>query len=194
MADARQWLAGTRPRTLPAAVVPVLIGSGVALGYGRFSWWRALLALVVALALQIGVNFANDYSDGVRGSDAKRVGPVRLVAAVEARKRPGINRVAEACLGEVGPQPRTFRKSVPRMSTACGRQYGLISTSQCGNWRARSAGLGLVSRASPVQTAMRNCTRDEGWSFEFDNQVDLKPPQAAVVKSHGGERCGKVGT
>jgi 1,4-dihydroxy-2-naphthoate octaprenyltransferase len=81
VADAREWLAGTRPRTLPAAVVPVLIGSGVALGYSRFSWWRALLALVVALALQVGVNFANDYSDGVRGSDAKRVGPVRLVAA-----------------------------------------------------------------------------------------------------------------
>jgi 1,4-dihydroxy-2-naphthoate octaprenyltransferase len=61
--------------------VPVLIGSGVAFGYGRFSAWRALLALVVALALQIGVNFANDYSDGVRGSDERRVGPVRLVAA-----------------------------------------------------------------------------------------------------------------
>jgi len=61
--------------------VPVLIGSGVAIGYGRFSWWRALLALVVALALQVGVNFANDYSDGVRGSDERRVGPVRLVAA-----------------------------------------------------------------------------------------------------------------
>ena len=81
MADARKWLAGTRPRTLPAAVVPVLIGSGVALGYDEFSWWRALLALVVALALQVGVNFANDYSDGVRGSDEQRVGPVRLVAA-----------------------------------------------------------------------------------------------------------------
>jgi 1,4-dihydroxy-2-naphthoate polyprenyltransferase len=62
-------------------VVPVLIGSGVAFGYGRFVWWRAVLALVVALALQVGVNYANDYSDGVRGSDAKRVGPVRLVAA-----------------------------------------------------------------------------------------------------------------
>ena len=81
MAEAREWLAGTRPRTLPAAVVPVLIGSGVALGYDRFSWWRALLALVVALALQVGVNYANDYSDGVRGSDERRVGPVRLVAA-----------------------------------------------------------------------------------------------------------------
>jgi 1,4-dihydroxy-2-naphthoate polyprenyltransferase len=87
VADTRQWLAGTRPRTLPAAVVPVLIGTGVALGYSRFSWWRALLALVVALALQVGVNFANDYSDGVRGSDAKRVGPVRLVAAGLASPR-----------------------------------------------------------------------------------------------------------
>jgi 1,4-dihydroxy-2-naphthoate polyprenyltransferase len=66
---------------LPAAVVPVLIGSGVALGYKEFSWWRALLALVVALALQVGVNYANDYSDGIRGTDEKRVGPVRLVAA-----------------------------------------------------------------------------------------------------------------
>ena len=81
MADPRKWLAGTRPRTLPAAVVPVLIGSGVALGYARFSWWRAGLALVVALTLQVGVNFANDYSDGIRGSDEQRVGPVRLVAA-----------------------------------------------------------------------------------------------------------------
>jgi len=81
VADAREWLAGTRPRTLPAAIVPVLIGSGVAAGYDKFSWWRAALALVVALALQVGVNYANDYSDGVRGSDERRVGPVRLVAA-----------------------------------------------------------------------------------------------------------------
>ena len=95
MAEARIWLAGTRPRTLPAAVVPVLIGSGVAFGYGRFSWWRALLALVVALALQVGVNFANDYSDGVRGSDERRVGPVRLVAAGLARPRQVL---AAACL------------------------------------------------------------------------------------------------
>jgi 1,4-dihydroxy-2-naphthoate octaprenyltransferase len=81
VADTREWLAGTRPRTLPAAIVPVLIGSGIAIGYDKFSWWRAALALVVALALQVGVNFANDYSDGVRGSDERRVGPVRLVAA-----------------------------------------------------------------------------------------------------------------
>ena len=81
MAQPRDWLAGTRPRTLPAAVVPVLIGTGVAFGYGKFSAWRAALALIVALALQIGVNYANDYSDGIRGSDEQRVGPTRLVAA-----------------------------------------------------------------------------------------------------------------
>ena len=81
MAQPRDWLAGTRPRTLPAAVVPVLIGTGVAFGYGKFSAWRAVLALVVALFLQIGVNYANDYSDGIRGSDEQRVGPTRLVAA-----------------------------------------------------------------------------------------------------------------
>jgi 1,4-dihydroxy-2-naphthoate octaprenyltransferase len=79
--SARNWLAGARPRTLPAAIVPVVVGSGVAAGYDRFSYWRALLALVVALALQVGVNYANDYSDGVRGTDERRVGPVRLVAA-----------------------------------------------------------------------------------------------------------------
>jgi 1,4-dihydroxy-2-naphthoate polyprenyltransferase len=101
VADAREWLAGTRPRTLPAAVVPVLIGSGVALGYGRFSWWRALLALVVALALQVGVNFANDYSDGVRGSDERRVGPVRLVAAGLAPPRQ-VRSAAFGCFGVAG--------------------------------------------------------------------------------------------
>jgi 1,4-dihydroxy-2-naphthoate polyprenyltransferase len=80
VADLKTWLAGARPRTLPAAIVPVVVGSGVAFGYHRFSAWRALLALVVALALQVGVNYANDYSDGIRGTDEVRVGPVRLVA------------------------------------------------------------------------------------------------------------------
>ncbi len=87
MATAGDWLAGARPRTLPAADVPVVVGSGVAAGYGRFSLWRAVLALAVALALQVGVNYANDYSDGVRGADARRVGPLRLVAAGLARPR-----------------------------------------------------------------------------------------------------------
>jgi 1,4-dihydroxy-2-naphthoate polyprenyltransferase len=80
VATGSEWLAGARPRTLPAAIVPVLAGSAVAAGYGRFSAWRAVLALFVALALQVGVNYANDYSDGVRGTDEHRTGPVRLVA------------------------------------------------------------------------------------------------------------------
>jgi 1,4-dihydroxy-2-naphthoate octaprenyltransferase len=75
------WIAGARPRTLPAAVAPVVAGSGVAAFYASFSWWKALLALGVSLALQIGVNYANDYSDGIRGTDADRVGPLRLVGS-----------------------------------------------------------------------------------------------------------------
>ena len=77
----RAWLAGARPRTLPAAVVPVLVGTACATGVADVVAWRALAAGVVALALQIGTNYANDYSDGVRGTDdpGRRVGPVRLV-------------------------------------------------------------------------------------------------------------------
>ncbi len=73
------WILGARPRTLPAAVVPVVVGTACAAPH--VVAWRALAALVVALALQVGVNYANDYSDGVRGTDAQRVGPVRLVAS-----------------------------------------------------------------------------------------------------------------
>jgi 1,4-dihydroxy-2-naphthoate octaprenyltransferase len=79
MATARQWLAGARPRTLPAAVAPVAVGSGAAAYEDGFDAGPAALALVVAVALQVGVNYANDYSDGVRGTDTRRVGPVRLV-------------------------------------------------------------------------------------------------------------------
>ena len=77
----RMWLLGARVRTLPAAIVPVAVGAACAVGErADTSWWRALLALVVALALQVGVNYANDYSDGIRGTDDdRRVGPVRLV-------------------------------------------------------------------------------------------------------------------
>ena len=81
MATPAQWLAGARPRTLPAAVSPVLAGTGVAAYADSAVWWKALLALVVALALQVAVNYANDYSDGIRGTDADRVGPLRLVGS-----------------------------------------------------------------------------------------------------------------
>ncbi len=79
-----RWVAGARPRTLPAAVVPVAVGAACAVGAaadGGAAWWRVAAALVVSLALQVGVNYANDYSDGVRGTDDVRVGPVRLVAS-----------------------------------------------------------------------------------------------------------------
>ncbi len=85
--SAGEWLAGARPRTLPAAFVPVLVGSAVAAAEGSIIWWRSLYALIVALAIQVGTNYANDYSDGVRGTDSERVGPVRLVASGLATPR-----------------------------------------------------------------------------------------------------------
>jgi 1,4-dihydroxy-2-naphthoate polyprenyltransferase len=87
VASPAQWAAGARPRTLPNSIVPVAVGTGVAVGYGDAIWWRAVLALLVALALQVGVNFANDYSDGVRGADEVRVGPMRLVGSKVAPPR-----------------------------------------------------------------------------------------------------------
>lgn len=81
MATPVEWLSAARPRTLPAAVAPVLVGTGAAAQLGAASIPRALLAAGVALFLQVGVNFANDYSDGVRGTDLNRVGPMRLTAS-----------------------------------------------------------------------------------------------------------------
>jgi 1,4-dihydroxy-2-naphthoate octaprenyltransferase len=76
------WLLGARPRTLPAAVVPVVVGAAAALnGTASITWWKVVAALLVSLALQVGVNYANDYSDGVRGTDQVRVGPMRLVGS-----------------------------------------------------------------------------------------------------------------
>jgi 1,4-dihydroxy-2-naphthoate octaprenyltransferase len=102
MATPEQWLAGARPRTLPAAVAPVLAGTGVAAHLDGAVWWKALLALLVSLALQVGVNYANDYSDGIRGTDADRVGPMRLVgsgvAAAPTVKRAAFLAFGVACL------------------------------------------------------------------------------------------------
>lgn len=81
MATLGEWIAGARPRTLPAAAAPVFVGTGAAAQIDAFSFWPALLALLLALALQLGVNYANDYSDGVRGTDLDRVGPMRLTAS-----------------------------------------------------------------------------------------------------------------
>jgi 1,4-dihydroxy-2-naphthoate octaprenyltransferase len=79
MATIAQWIEGARPRTLPAAIAPVVVGTGAAAAVDQADLALALLALVVSVCLQVGVNYANDYSDGIRGTDASRVGPVRLV-------------------------------------------------------------------------------------------------------------------
>jgi 1,4-dihydroxy-2-naphthoate polyprenyltransferase len=82
MTTAAEWVAGARPRTLGAAISPVLVGTAAAYADAdTVIWWRAAAALVVALGLQVGVNYANDYSDGVRGTDTKRAGPLRLTAS-----------------------------------------------------------------------------------------------------------------
>lgn len=79
------WLEGARPRTWPNAFAPVLVGSAAAALAGGFVWWQAILALVVAWSFIVGVNYANDYSDGIRGTDDDRVGPLRLVGSGLAR-------------------------------------------------------------------------------------------------------------
>lgn len=87
-----QWATGARPRTLPISVAPVIAGAGAAVADDGFAPVRALLALVVSVALQVGVNFANDYSDGIRGTDLDRVGPMRLVGS--GLVRPGAVKTA----------------------------------------------------------------------------------------------------
>lgn len=98
MATAAQWIEGARLRTLPMAIAPVLIGSAAAFALDGFHLGRALLALLVALALQVGVNYSNDYSDGIRGTDDERVGPMRLTGSGAAPART-VKAAAFACFG-----------------------------------------------------------------------------------------------
>jgi 1,4-dihydroxy-2-naphthoate octaprenyltransferase len=87
MATLAQWVSGARPRTLPNAIAPVIAGTGAAAWLHGALWWKALLALVVSVSLIIGVNYANDYSDGIRGTDDDRAGPLRLVGSKVAAPR-----------------------------------------------------------------------------------------------------------
>lgn len=82
------WVGGARVRTLPLALAPVILGAGSAQWAGRFDGWLFALCLGVAVALQVGVNYANDYSDGIRGTDSNRVGPARLTGS--GRVPPGL--------------------------------------------------------------------------------------------------------
>ncbi|WP_086828915.1 1,4-dihydroxy-2-naphthoate polyprenyltransferase [Allokutzneria sp. NRRL B-24872] len=101
MASLAQWIEGARPRTLPNAVAPVLVGSGAAYGVGGFSWLHTALILLMSLALIVGVNYANDYSDGIRGTDEDRVGPLRLVGSGAAKPK-AVLIAAWASLGLAG--------------------------------------------------------------------------------------------
>ncbi len=87
MASVAQWVEGARPRTLPNAIAPVIAGTGAAAWLNGAVWWKALLALTVAVAMIVGVNYANDYSDGIRGTDDVRAGPLRLVGSRLATPR-----------------------------------------------------------------------------------------------------------
>ncbi len=137
MATPAQWIEGARPRTLPAAIAPVLVGTGAAAYLDGFVWWKALLALGVALALQIGVNYANDYSDGIRGTDDDRVGPLRLVGSKVGqpadgegrrlrllRRRRGAGLVARARPPLVAAGRRAARSSAPGSTPAARSRTG----------------------------------------------------------------------
>lgn len=100
-ATASDWLEGARPHTWANAFAPVIVGSGAALYDGHFSPLRAVLALIVAWALIIGVNYANDYSDGIRGSDNDRTGPQRLTGGGLARPA-SVKRAAFISFGVAG--------------------------------------------------------------------------------------------
>ena len=127
MASVSDWIEGARLRTLPAAAAPVIVGSAAAYHLGGFDPLRACLALVVALALQVGVNYANDYSDGIRGTDDNRQGPARLTGGGLARPKAVLG-AALGCFALAGV-------------------VGLALVAVSGTWWLIAAGAGAVAAA-----------------------------------------------
>lgn len=127
MAGVGQWVQGARPRTLPAAIAPVAIGTGLAVRVDAFVPLLAVLCLVVAIALQVGVNYANDYSDGVKGTDEQRIGPVRLVG--QGLASPGAVRAAAL------------------VSFVVAMVAGLVITAIIGQWWLLAIGAACVAAA-----------------------------------------------
>jgi 1,4-dihydroxy-2-naphthoate octaprenyltransferase len=127
MTTAGEWVQGARPRTLGAAVVPVVVATALASTDAPTIWWRAAAALGVALALQIGVNYANDYSDGVRGTDTNRRGPMRLTATGVA-------------------SPRAVRTAA-LVAFACAAVIGLV-LSLAVDWRLLLVGVASIAAAA----------------------------------------------
>ncbi len=125
MTSASNWVAGARPRTLTAAIAPVMVGTALA----GSSWIpiRAVLALVVAMSLQVGVNYANDYSDGVRGTDRSRVGPVRLVGQ--------------------GLAPARQVRAAAFLSFAIAALAGLVLVAMSGHWWLLGIGAAAIAAA-----------------------------------------------
>ncbi|MFT4262352.1 MAG: 1,4-dihydroxy-2-naphthoate polyprenyltransferase [Nocardioides sp.] len=145
MATPSQWLEGARPRTLPAALSPVIAGTALAAYDDGLVWWKALLALVVALALQVGVNYANDYSDGIRGTDDERVGPLRLTASRLATPS-AVKRAAFLALGVAGVAGLVLAATTTWWLVAVGAACMLAAWFYTGGSRPYGyAGLGEVS-------------------------------------------------
>jgi len=118
-----KWIAGARPKTLPAAIAPVAVGT--ALAGSDFDPLLALLALLVSLSLQVGVNYANDYSDGVKGTDDNRIGPMRLVAS--------------------GAAPAHHVKSAAYIALGVGAVIGLILALQTSLWLIAVGALAIAA-------------------------------------------------
>ena len=127
MTSREDWLHGARPKTLPAAIAPVVVGTAIAYFEKGATPVIALLALVVALAFQVGVNYSNDYSDGIKGTDADRVGPVRLV-------------------GQGLATPAAVKKAA-LISYAVGAIAGLLIVALSGLWILIPAGLACIAAA-----------------------------------------------
>src|SRR4029453_6159245 len=169
----RVWVQGARPRTLVAAVCPVLVGTAAAASEGAVVAWRALAALVVALALQVGVNYANDYSDGLRGTDTPgRLGPARL-----AGHRLG------------GPARRPRAPSRGGGGGGAGPGRGRRSPAPAGR-RGRDRGRGAVHRRAPAVRLQR--VRGAGRAGLLRGGGDLRVGVRAAGAGPGGGR-GRLG-
>ncbi|MGN6251853.1 MAG: 1,4-dihydroxy-2-naphthoate polyprenyltransferase [Marmoricola sp.] len=199
MATPAQWVAGARPRTLPAAVAPVLAGTGVAAYAHLEVWWKAVLALLVSLLLQVGVNYANDYSDGVRGTDADRVGPMRLVGSGAAT--PGAVRTAAfLMLGLAGAVGLVLAATTAWWLVAVGAACILAAWFYTGGRKPYGyLGLGevmvfvffgLVAVLGTVFVQVHQRSHDVGW-FAYRPLADAVPPNC-VRTAHGGGAYGST--
>lgn len=142
MTTPRDWIDGARPRTLWTSIAPVAVGTASAAQVGSFRPVHALLALVVGLALQIASNYANDYADGIKGTDVNRIGPTRLVASGRAR-------------------PSAVRRAA-WISTAVGAVAGLGLCALSGLWWLLAVGA-VAAVAAWGYTATRHAYGYRGW-------------------------------